>query len=763
MADVTIDGTISNSTSRGMRAVVFPTSAVGYFFYIDSGGQFVYSKTTDGGATWGAAVTINSATTHAAYDVWFDQWTPGDTGTLIHLWYFNTTTSDVFWRSLDTNGDTLGTERTAFNGVSAVAGRGAFCSGTKTRSGYLYVAFDIDAGAEHGIVRSTDSGTTWSSNLATTFVEATIDQCILFPTTGTGDDNDCWAIYQDASADALTMKMWDSSAAAEVESSTMQTCIEAAADIFGQEQFSGSIRLSDGHLIVASFSEVVTATGDLQTWDVSAVNAGSLTGITAKTNITTNITNIFYPSMFIDKNDVIYVAYIGKRDNTENIGTNTHVYYTKSTDGGSSWSSGDTAYMEGTGGDTRQVWSPLSGSRFYVGWRKATTTLIGNKVNSITFDAILVATQGSYVLNGQPVSFPRTRIMSTVQGSYVLSGQTTLFNKGRTLTTIQGSIVLTGNAISFFRNRILAAVFGSYSLSGQSAILNKGKTIITAQGVYVLTGEPVGFIKGKIFVAVNGIYLLTGKNALFVKGKGILAVRGLYTLSGQAITVHRVYKIAVVRGLYVLTGKASNFLRSRKMIANQGSLSLAGQIATFLRSRKMLMVQGSYSLTGQSTLFTLVHRILTSQGAYVLSGQTANLIRLRRLVSVQGVYVLTGEIANLLKNHKIMTAQGSYSLIGEPSNLFKGRRVVASQGTYVLVGELTTLSKTKRLSVVAGLYVLSGQNTLFHRNRIFHVPVGDYFVSGQIINLIGRFFYILDLQQLENSPVTSELANVVTE
>src|SRR6185436_12670532 len=101
-------------------------------------------------------------------------------------------------------------------------GRGAFVSGTKTRSGYLYCAYDIDAGAERGLHRSTDSGTTWSANLATTFVEATLDQCKLFPASNTGDNNDCWAIYYDASATAITLKMWDSSAAAQVESSTIQ-------------------------------------------------------------------------------------------------------------------------------------------------------------------------------------------------------------------------------------------------------------------------------------------------------------------------------------------------------------------------------------------------------------------------------------------------------------------------------------------------------------------------------------------------------------
>lgn len=364
-----------------MRSVVFTTADIGYQFYIDQT-DFAYSKTTDGGATWGAAVSILANTTTVAFDIWFDQWTPGDAGTLIHTWYFTSGLDDVHYRSLDSNGDTLGTQRDVFVGATAVAGRGAFVSGTKTRSGYLYCAYDMDAGAERGLHRSTDSGTTWSANLATTFVEATLDECLLFPASNTGDDNDCWAIYHDTSANALTLKMWDSSAVAQTESATIQTFLEGATDLTGQFGYSGSIRHSDGHLILASVSERDTVTADHQVWDINGTAS-----ITAKTAITTNIDDHYHPSVFIDQlTDDIYVAYNGKRDGLEAMGTTTKVYYTKSTDDGATWSSGDTAYMEGAAGVVVQAWAPLMGPRFYVSWRVA-GTLLGNKVNSVTFGA----------------------------------------------------------------------------------------------------------------------------------------------------------------------------------------------------------------------------------------------------------------------------------------------------------------------------------------------------------------------------------------
>jgi hypothetical protein len=382
VADVTIDGAISTSAARGMRSAVFVNQDIGYWFMIKSNGTFAYRKTTDGGATWSADVTISAATTNLAFDVWFDQWTPGDTGTLIHTWYFDSTADDVLYRTLDTNGDVLGTATVVFTRATAVAGRGVFVSGTKTRSGMLYCAYDIDAGAEKGFHRSVDGGAFWSANLSTTFIEATTDEAMLFPASNTGDNDDCWAVYLDTSALALTLKMWDSSAAAAVESATIQAHTPNTTDLTGQFGYSGSIRHSDGHLILAACSERDTATADHQVWDINGTGS-----ITAKTAITTNIDDHYYPSVFIDQlTDHIYVAFNGLRDGSEVLGTTSKVYYTKSTDGGATWSAGSTAYMEGAAAAVVQVDAPLMGPRFYVGWRVG-TTLVGNKVNSLTFGA----------------------------------------------------------------------------------------------------------------------------------------------------------------------------------------------------------------------------------------------------------------------------------------------------------------------------------------------------------------------------------------
>src|SRR3990170_2780783 len=376
MADVSIDASVGNSP---YVSVVFVSPTVGYCFYSDSDSLFKYSKTSDGGASWGAGVTISTTGNLLAYGIWFDKGTPGDSGTLIHTCYFGSSTDDLFWRTLDTSGDGLGTERIVFAGATfSASSSNPFCSVTKTISGYIYVAYDGDAGVEKGLFRSTDSGTSWSANLSTTFVEAGYDRCKLYPASNTGDNNDCWAIYEDVSASALTLKMWDSSAASATESATIQAFTSNTTLGTGYYGWDASVRQSDGHLILASISERDLSTADHQVYDINGT--GSITALTA---ITTNIDDHYFPSVYIDQltND-IYVAYNGKRDGSEVMDTTTKVYYTKSIDYGASWSAGDTAYMEGAAGIVLQTFCPKMGDRFYVGWQVA-ATILGNYVNSI--------------------------------------------------------------------------------------------------------------------------------------------------------------------------------------------------------------------------------------------------------------------------------------------------------------------------------------------------------------------------------------------
>src|SRR3990172_3559453 len=379
MAEVQVEGLMAGTTSRGMRSVVFVSENIGYVFGINSYNDMDYMKTTNGGLTWAAAVDIFTGTVEA-FDVWYDQWTPGDTGRIIHIWYIQGGTGDdILYTRLNTVND-VQTDITVVSLTSTVAGRGQFISGTKARGGNLYCAFDIDAGAEMGMYRSVDNGAAWSA--MTSPMEATIDQCKLFPA-NVADPNDIWLLYQDASTDELTLKEYDNSGNSFTESAAL-TMAEETTNAVGQYGFDGSIRHSDGHLIIAycdTYDNAGGSTTDLKVYDINGT--GSLTALT---DIATNVDHIYYPQVFLntDQPDWIYVAHLGVTAGTSTLTSSIPVVYALSKDRGLTWTK-DIAYSASTT-DYRQCWTPLSGERFMVMWSDISATdIITNHDNSKEF------------------------------------------------------------------------------------------------------------------------------------------------------------------------------------------------------------------------------------------------------------------------------------------------------------------------------------------------------------------------------------------
>jgi hypothetical protein len=185
------------STTGGAASRFTPTQVVEYganryVFWIDSAQDLVYRKSTDRGRTWGAAVVIHAAT-YSRLTCWFDRWTPGDSGTTVHIWGIDEGADDVNYFSLDVSSDTLGNSGTAivvFDG--ATASTNANIAGAKARGGNLLCVFTIDGGTEKGTYRSTNSGATWASRTDT--FEAAADYVLLFPG-NEADNQDFWAVY----------------------------------------------------------------------------------------------------------------------------------------------------------------------------------------------------------------------------------------------------------------------------------------------------------------------------------------------------------------------------------------------------------------------------------------------------------------------------------------------------------------------------------------------------------------------------------------
>lgn len=415
MADVTVEN--AATTTGYYRYVrigpVWTDADTGYIVFLDGSQSVEYRKTTDGGATWAAPVLIDS-TSAIALDVWFDKWTPGDSGTVLHIWWAESTTDDVHYRSLDTSNDTLGTDEIVHAGTSfsAINRFNHAISGTKAVGGNLYVQFWGDNDGEHAFYRSVDDGDNWTARTDGADGSA-VDEVLCLPDNDSADPEDIVMIYWDRSASELSIKKYDDSdgATGTWSETSISGGMTASNDIL---QLSAVCRHSDGHIIVAAWSEVDSATADLRIWDITLATPT----ITAKTNVVTDSEDCVCVALHIDQNtDDLYCAYIGNEDGSETYQGATPngitVFYKKSDDGAATWGA-QTAYMEAAAADNRYVNAGHStpgtaAGRFEPVWfDDDLNDLFVNKVNSveITVAAVTVPEMMAARMMGPPMTPP---------------------------------------------------------------------------------------------------------------------------------------------------------------------------------------------------------------------------------------------------------------------------------------------------------------------------------------------------------------------
>lgn len=385
---------IATGTWRTTYAEAWIDADTGCRFFIDSSFDLKYSKTTDGGQTWGSPVNIATGSA-MSLGIWFDRWTRGDDGKLIHICFTDSSNADTFYTSINAEDDSQSALILVLNGPFAVANSAVFSSITKARGGNLYIGSSVLtlAGA---FARSTDGGETWGSR--TTPWEATNDYYILWP--GEEDDaQDVVGIYLDVDATALTRKCYDDSANTWSESGTIMSVAESGADGERQWPFGVSQRHSDGALVISARSS--SGNGDLRVFAASPTAGGAITELTV---IATGVANNYYPQPFIDQiTDDIYVFYIGKKDGTEEGGLK-GVYFVKSTDGGTTW--GDEQAYSDSVLDYRNLTLPPMGKRLHGSWRKVSGEVIhGNYDHSLDLNpTVSLVAAGGYITVGPGVA-----------------------------------------------------------------------------------------------------------------------------------------------------------------------------------------------------------------------------------------------------------------------------------------------------------------------------------------------------------------------
>jgi hypothetical protein len=333
-AEVLITTMAALQRSSQSSYIVKTPGAVLYDVWVNQGDSSVYwTKSADGGFTWTDPVLVKAmGGGSAGFAVWYDKWTPGDTGTKIHIWTFDQTADDVVWRSLDTSGDSLSSEVVVFAGASTAAAANTCISGTKAIGGNLYVAFDIDGGTETGFYRSVDAGATWTSRTNVNEAAST-DYYYLAPGFA-ADTQDILCIFWDRSASEISRKIYDDSANSWAETSIAGTMTSVASSAYAP-QFAITVDGANNKILLAAWTAADTANADLRFWSLDE------TTITEKTNVVLNSTDdqgMCAVGLATDTT-TIYVYYGGKSDGSETFLTAINIYCKTSTDGGANWGS----------------------------------------------------------------------------------------------------------------------------------------------------------------------------------------------------------------------------------------------------------------------------------------------------------------------------------------------------------------------------------------------------------------------------------------
>ncbi len=346
MADVAVETNLHIVVDRKLVRVgpIWTDPDTGYVFFVNVETRLRYRKTTDGGATWGSDVQINQNLT-GLVDIWFDRWTPDDSGTDIHIWYIDYSRDDCLYRSLDTSTDTLSIERTIFAGVSANQHRiDSGLSGTKAVDGNLYVQIWLDHLGERRFSRSTNGGVSWSTRASGDDGFAS-DHVLMYPDAMSADSQDVVMIYWDRSANEISIKKYDNSANSWSEA-VISTAMNDDPELL---QMDAVLRHTDGHIILVAWTRFNSGAANLKCWDINV----STPSVVEKTNVITTADDCVGVALFINQiNDTLYCTYIGQNDGAQTFGV-LDVHYKSSTDGGVTWS-GETTYAE-TAADVRLV------------------------------------------------------------------------------------------------------------------------------------------------------------------------------------------------------------------------------------------------------------------------------------------------------------------------------------------------------------------------------------------------------------------------
>jgi hypothetical protein len=354
-----------------------------YLFYVDTGSDLAYRKSSDLGVSWGNPVVVFAGTI-TGFAVWYDKWS-GLAGGLIHLAYNESGTHDTLYRTVNTaSADALSTQTVILAGTSAVI-TGSNISITRSRGGNVYCKTQIDAGAEGTFKKLLNADVpngAWSAALTNTEALVTLDMQIMVPGFA-ADNNDVMCIFWDASANEISRYVYDDSANTWAETTISGTTMTEISPATAFPNFAVAVDLTNSNIVLVAWNGIDTANADLKCWTVSEA------AITAKTDVVLNgVDDQGLAAISIDLQTGYWHAfYAGASNGSETWITSLNIYTKVSQDGGTTW-----------GPETK-----LTNANRNIGWLVTCPRLyLGHPIiafhNNIALDEIMVNVNTSHAI-----------------------------------------------------------------------------------------------------------------------------------------------------------------------------------------------------------------------------------------------------------------------------------------------------------------------------------------------------------------------------
>lgn len=318
MADTQVSTDVHGASDhrRSVWGPYYIDTLKGVKIHCDGGSDLNYNWTDDGGITW-AQTQITGSNDTKQMACWFDQETPGDSGTIVHIVVLDNTADEFHYSSVDvsdgTNSGNVDIDPDV--GVSGTAKLG-ICAITKARNGNLIATMRVKA------YRSVDGGSNWTARTAPGEDQA--DFQLLYPANVA--DGDVAMLYWDRSATEISVLMYDDSENTWTETSILTSM--TADDI--HLNIDAAVMHSDGKIYGAAHTAHDTSTDDLVTFTVDPSSISSPTIVTSTANVFTDEAESGGCAVHINQqNDDIRIGWCSGDEFWE---TTTAVVYKLSTD-----------------------------------------------------------------------------------------------------------------------------------------------------------------------------------------------------------------------------------------------------------------------------------------------------------------------------------------------------------------------------------------------------------------------------------------------